>query len=71
MDERQAAALQRLERKADRSIRPNDAQLALEVLITLPSELNTDQRRLLMTGFSRDLSRKGLIVDVSIQGEVW
>jgi MobA/MobL family len=54
------------ERKADQSTRPNDAQLAREFLITLPHELSADQRRMLITDFSRELSRQGLIVDVSI-----
>jgi|SRR5579871_394692 len=54
------------ERKADQSTRPNDAQLAREFLITLPHELDADQRRMLITDFARELARQGLIVDVSI-----
>lgn len=54
------------ELRADKSTRPNDAQLAREFLITLPHELSADRRRLLITEFSRELARQGVIVDVSI-----
>lgn len=55
-----------IERCEDRSTRPDQAQLARDFKIALPHELNADQRRQLVTDFARELSRKGMILDVAI-----
>ena len=55
-----------VEKAEDRSTRPDEAQLARDFKIALPHELNAEQRRWLITDFARELSRKGMIVDVAI-----
>jgi len=55
-----------VEEREDQSTRPDNAQLARDFKIALPHELNEQQRRYLITDFARELSRKGMVVDVTV-----
>jgi MobA/MobL family len=55
-----------VEEREDHSTRPDQAQLARDFKIALPHELNAEQRKWLITDFAREMSRKGMIVDVAI-----
>jgi hypothetical protein len=55
-----------LEKREDRSTRPNDAQLAYDFKISLPHELNSEQRRRLITEWALRQTGKGYVVDVAI-----
>lgn len=54
-----------IERREDRSTRPDQAQLAREFMPTFPHQLNAEQRRWMLTDFARELSRQGLVVHVA------
>ncbi len=55
-----------LEKREDRSTRPDDAQLAYDFKISLPHELNAEQRRRLMSEWALSQAGKGYVVDVAI-----
>lgn len=55
-----------VERREDKSTKPDQAQLARDFKIALPHELNEQQRLYLVKDFVRELGRKGLIVDWAI-----
>lgn len=56
-----------VERREDRSTRPDQAQLARDIEVNLPHELSAEQRRQLVRDFVREqFVRKGMIADVSI-----
>lgn len=55
-----------VELKEDRSTRPDDARLARDFKIALPSELTAEQRLALTQEFGEEMSRKGMIVDIAI-----
>lgn len=56
-----------VEAREDRSNRPDDAQLAREVLVTLPRELSADECIALVQGFVRDeFMDNGMVADFSI-----
>jgi hypothetical protein len=55
-----------VERREDQSTRPDQAQLARDLKIALPYELDEGQRRRLVKDFAREMAEKGMIVDVAI-----
>lgn len=55
-----------LEKREDRSTRPNDAQLAYDFKISLPHELSSDERRQLISEWALLQAGKGYVVDVAI-----
>jgi hypothetical protein len=55
-----------LEKREDRSTRPNDAQIAYDFKISLPHELNSEQRRGLITEWALRQTSRGYVVDVAI-----
>jgi hypothetical protein len=55
-----------LEKREDRSTRPNDAQLAYDFKISLPHELTADDRRQLISDWALLQADKGYVVDVAI-----
>lgn len=55
-----------VERKEDKSTRPDHAQLARDFKIALPQELNAEQRLALVEEFGQEFARKGMVVDAAI-----
>jgi hypothetical protein len=55
-----------VERREDESTRPDQAQLARDLKIALPHELNAEQRLQLVTDFAREMAARGMVVDVAI-----
>ena len=55
-----------VEHREDQSTRPDQAQLARDFKIALPSELNADQRLALTKDFAEYMASKGMVVDVAI-----
>jgi len=55
-----------VELKEDRRTRPDDARLARDFKIALPSELTAEQRLALTKEFGEEMSRKGMVVDIAI-----
>lgn len=54
-----------IERMANASTRPHDAQLFREFTPTFPHEISAEQRRFYLTDFARELSRQGYLVIVA------
>lgn len=55
-----------VEAKEDRSRHRDTAQLARDFKLSIPHELNKQQREWLVKDFARELSRKGMVVDAVI-----
>lgn len=55
-----------VEEREDRSTRPDQAQLARDFKLSIPHELDQEQRKRLVTDFAREMSRKGMVIDVAI-----
>src|SRR5580658_6017841 len=55
-----------VELKEDQSKHADTAQLARDFKVTLPHELNAEQRRWMVTDFCRELSRRGMVIDAAI-----
>jgi hypothetical protein len=55
-----------LEKREDRSTRPDDAQLAYDFKVSLPHELSADQRCQLISDWALAQARKGYVVDVAL-----
>ena len=58
-----------VERREDRSTRPDDAQLAREFVIALPHELDDQAREYLLKNILKEgATRKGMVADYAIHG---
>jgi len=55
-----------VERKEDKSTRPDQAQLARDFKIALPHELNAEQRIAVVRDFAQEFACKGMVVDAVI-----
>lgn len=55
-----------VERREDRSTRPDEAQLAREMVIALPHELDDEQRLYLVKNIGKNAARQGMVCDYAI-----
>ncbi len=55
-----------LEKREDRSTRPNDAQLGYHFKVSLPHELSGDERQQLITEWALQQTRRGYVVDIAL-----
>lgn len=55
-----------VERREDRSTRPDDAQLAREMVIALPHELDDKHREFLIKNIGKEATRAGMVFDYAI-----